>query len=128
VWALAALMTWKTAATDLPLGGAKGGLACDPRALSDGELQRATRTLLDRLESVLGPMEDVMAPDVGTGRREMAWLMDELGRLHGYTPAIVTRQAARARGLARTRGGHGAGRRARDARGGARARAAGSSP
>jgi glutamate dehydrogenase (NAD(P)+) len=90
VRALAALMTWKTAVTDLPLGGAKGGLACDPRALSAGELQRATRTLMDRLEPVLGPMEDVMAPDVGTGPREMAWLMDEYARLHGHTPAIVT--------------------------------------
>lgn len=90
VRALAASMTWKTALTDLPFGGAKGGIDVDPRTLSPGERQRATRVLMDRLEKVLGPMRDIMAPDMGSGPSEMAWLMDEYGRLHGHTPAIVT--------------------------------------
>jgi glutamate dehydrogenase (NAD(P)+) len=90
VRALAAGMTWKTALVDLPFGGAKGGIDVDPKELSPGERQRATRTLMDRLEKVLGPMRDIMAPDMGSGPAEMAWLMDEYGRLHGHTPAIVT--------------------------------------
>ena len=88
--ALAAAMTWKTALTDLPFGGAKGGIDVEPRTLSPGERQRATRVLMDRLAKVLGPMRDIMAPDMGSGPSEMAWLMDEYGRLHGHTPAIVT--------------------------------------
>ncbi len=90
VRALAAGMTWKTALADLPFGGAKGGIDLDPKELSPAELQRATRALMDRLEKVLGPMRDIMAPDMGSGPAEMAWLMDEYGRLHGHTPAIVT--------------------------------------
>jgi glutamate dehydrogenase (NAD(P)+) len=90
VRALAAGMTWKTALAGLPFGGAKGGLDVDPKGLSTGERQRATRAVMDRLEKVLGPMRDIMAPDMGTGPAEMAWLMDEYGRLHGHTPAIVT--------------------------------------
>src|SRR5690606_5161321 len=83
-------MTWKAALADLPFGGAKGGIGLDPRSLSEAELQRATRVLMDRLEAVLGPMRDIMAPDMGSGPREMAWLMDEYERRNGYTPAIVT--------------------------------------
>jgi glutamate dehydrogenase (NAD(P)+) len=90
VRALAAGMTWKTALVELPFGGAKGGLDLDPKVLSPAERQRATRALMDRLEKVLGPMRDIMAPDMGSGPAEMAWLMDEYGRLHGHTPAIVT--------------------------------------
>ena len=90
VRALAAAMTWKTALVDLPFGGAKGGIDLDPKQLSPAERQRATRTLMARLEKVLGPMRDIMAPDMGSGPAEMAWLMDEYGRLHGHTPAIVT--------------------------------------
>ena len=90
VRALAAGMTWKTALAGLPFGGAKGGLDVDPKALSPAELQRATRGVMDKLEKVLGPMRDIMAPDMGSGPAEMAWLMDEYGRLHGHTPAIVT--------------------------------------
>ena len=77
VRALAAGMTWKTALAGLPFGGAKGGLDVDPRGLSPAELQRATRAVMDRLDKVLGPMRDIMAPDMGTGAAEMAWLMDE---------------------------------------------------
>ena len=90
VRALAAAMTWKTALVDLPYGGAKGGIDLDPKQLSPAERQRATRTLMARLDKVLGPMRDIMAPDMGSGPAEMAWLMDEYGRLHGHTPAIVT--------------------------------------
>lgn len=90
VRALAAAMTWKTALVDLPFGGAKGGIDLDPKDLSPAERQRATRTLMGRLDKVLGPMRDIMAPDMGSGPAEMAWLMDEFGRMHGHTPAIVT--------------------------------------
>jgi glutamate dehydrogenase (NAD(P)+) len=90
VRALAAGMTWKTALVDLPFGGAKGGIDLDPKGLSPAERQRATRAVMDRLEKVLGPMRDVMAPDMGSGPAEMAWLMDEYGRLHGHAPAVVT--------------------------------------
>jgi glutamate dehydrogenase (NAD(P)+) len=90
VRALAAAMTWKTALVDLPFGGAKGGIDLDPKRLSEAERQRATRALMRGIDKVLGPMRDVMAPDMGSGPAEMAWLMDEYGRLHGHTPAIVT--------------------------------------
>lgn len=90
VRALAAEMTWKTALVDLPFGGAKGGIDLDPKLLSPAERQRATRGLMGRIDKVLGPMRDVMAPDMGSGPQEMGWLMDEYGRLHGHTPAIVT--------------------------------------
>jgi glutamate dehydrogenase (NAD(P)+) len=90
VRALAAAMTWKTALVGLPFGGAKGGLNVDPKGLSPSERQRATRVVMSRIDKVLGPMRDVMAPDMGTGPAEMAWLMDEYGRLHGHAPAVVT--------------------------------------
>lgn len=90
VRALAAAMTWKTALTGLPFGGGKGGITFDPKEHSDGERQRTTRGALRGLEKVLGPMRDIMAPDMGSGPQEMAWLMDEYSRLVGYTPAIVT--------------------------------------
>ena len=90
VRALAGAMTWKTALVDLPFGGAKGGIDLDPKGLSSAERQRATRALMGRLDKVLGPMRDIMAPDMGSGPAEMAWLMDEYGRLHGHTPAVVT--------------------------------------
>ncbi len=90
VRALAAAMTWKTALTGLPFGGGKGGMTLDCKELSEGERQRATRGAMRGLEKVLGPMRDIMAPDMGTGPQEMAWLMDEYSRLVGHTPAIVT--------------------------------------
>jgi glutamate dehydrogenase (NAD(P)+) len=83
-------MTWKTALVGLPFGGAKGGIDLDPKGLSPSERQRATRALMARIDKVLGPMRDIMAPDLGSGPAEMAWLMDEYGRIHGHTPAIVT--------------------------------------
>jgi len=90
VRALAMLMTWKTAVVGIPYGGAKGGINCDARKLDDRELQMITRSFMDKIEKVLGPTRDIPAPDVGTNAQTMAWLMDEYGKLHGHTPAIVT--------------------------------------
>jgi len=90
VRALAELMTWKTAIAGIPYGGAKGGVNIDVHQVEDDELQRVTRTLMDRIEKVLGPTRDIPAPDVGTDAQTMAWLMDEYGKLHGHTPACVT--------------------------------------
>src|SRR3954447_6898224 len=90
VRALAMLMTWKTAVVGIPFGGAKGGINCDARQLDARELQVITRSFMDKIEKVLGPTRDIPAPDVGTNAQTMAWLMDEYGKLHGHTPAIVT--------------------------------------
>ncbi|MEA2497503.1 MAG: glutamate dehydrogenase, partial [Thermoleophilaceae bacterium] len=90
VRALAMLMTWKTAVVGIPYGGAKGGVNCDARELEPKELQSIARSFMDKIEKVLGPTRDIPAPDVGTNAQTMAWLMDEYGKLHGHTPAIVT--------------------------------------
>jgi glutamate dehydrogenase (NAD(P)+) len=90
VRALAALMSWKTAIANIPFGGAKGGVNCDPAELSAAELQSVTRSFMDKIEKVLGPTRDIPAPDVNTNAQVMAWMMDEYGKLHGHTPAIVT--------------------------------------
>ena len=74
--ALAMWMTWKCALLRLPYGGAKGGVRCDPRALSAGELERITRRYASELIPVIGPDRDIPAPDMGTGEREMAWFYD----------------------------------------------------
>lgn len=88
--ALAALMTWKTAIVGVPFGGAKGGVNCDPSELSPHELERLTRSFIQRIDKVLGPTRDIPAPDVNTDAQVMAWMMDEYGKSHGYTPGIVT--------------------------------------
>ena len=89
--ALATLMTWKCAVTRLPFGGAKGVVACDPANLSVGELERLTRRFTAELEPVIGPDSDIPAPDLGTGAREMAWMMDTYSMHRGYSvPAVVT--------------------------------------
>ena len=90
VRALAQLMTWKTALTDIPFGGAKGGINCDPEQLSPNELETVTRGFVDRLGRLIGPQRDIPAPDVNTNEQVMAWIMDEYGKLHGHTPAAVT--------------------------------------
>lgn len=90
VRSLAALMTWKTALVDLPFGGAKGGVTCDPTVMSRKELQSLTRGFTQKLDMALGVYRDIPAPDVGTNAQTMAWIMDEYGKKHGYTPAIVT--------------------------------------
>ena len=76
VKALAAMMTWKCALMDVPFGGAKGAVQCDPRTLSEAERMRLTRRFTHALGSSIGPDFDIPAPDVGTGPQEMAWLMD----------------------------------------------------
>ncbi len=90
VRALASLMTWKTAIVGIPFGGAKGGVNVPADALDDDELQTVTRSFIDKIEKVLGPTRDIPAPDVNTNARVMGWMMDEYGKLHGHTPAIVT--------------------------------------
>lgn len=88
--ALAALMTWKTAIVDVPFGGAKGGIDCPAQSLHASELEQITRVFVDRIGDVLGPNRDIPAPDVNTDAQVMAWIMDEYGKLHGDTPAVVT--------------------------------------
>ena len=89
--ALAAWMTWKCAVVDIPFGGAKGGIKCDPRSMSAGEIERLTRAYTMALQEIFGPDRDIPAPDMGTGPREMAWLMDQFSRSNGMTiNAVVT--------------------------------------
>lgn len=83
VRALAAWMTWKTAVMDLPLGGAKGGVICNPKEMSENELERLSRGYIDQVGRILGPEKDVPAPDVYTTPQIMAWMMDEFSKLHG---------------------------------------------
>jgi glutamate dehydrogenase (NAD(P)+) len=90
VRALAALMTWKTALVDLPFGGAKGGIEVDASELSATETERMTRRFTSTIHHLLGPYQDIPAPDVNTNARVMAWMMDEYSRAYGYSPAIVT--------------------------------------
>ncbi len=91
VKALAAWMTWKCAVVDIPYGGAKGGITCNPREMSAGEIERLTRAYTQEMQDVFGPDRDIPAPDMGTGPREMAWLMDEYSRARGMTVnAVVT--------------------------------------
>ncbi|CAN5812368.1 Glu/Leu/Phe/Val dehydrogenase [soil metagenome] len=90
VRSLAALMTWKTAVVDVPFGGAKGGIQVDPRKLSLTELERMTRVYTNLISQFLGSHRDIPAPDVNTNAQVMAWIMDEYGKRHGYTPEIVT--------------------------------------
>ena len=90
VRSLAALMTWKTAVVNIPFGGAKGGIVCDPKRLSPAETERMTRTFISMLDTVIGPYQDIPAPDVNTNPQMMAWIMDEYSRRHGYSPGVVT--------------------------------------
>ncbi len=87
---LASLMTWKTAVVNLPYGGAKGGIAVDPAALSPRELERLTRRFVQQIHDIIGPQTDIPAPDVNTNAQVMAWIMDEYSRIHGFAPAVVT--------------------------------------
>jgi glutamate dehydrogenase (NAD(P)+) len=91
VRALSAWMTWKCAVVDIPFGGAKGGIICDPRKMSRGELERLTRRYTAELSDWLGPERDIPAPDVGTNEQTMAWVMDTYA-MHARqaTTAVVT--------------------------------------
>lgn len=90
VRSLASLMTWKTAVVDIPYGGAKGGVDCSVKELSERELEVLTRKLVQGIHEVIGPQTDIPAPDMGTGAREMAWIFDEYTKLHGFAPGVVT--------------------------------------
>jgi glutamate dehydrogenase (NAD(P)+) len=90
VRALAALMTWKNALIDVPFGGAKGGVQCEPGLLSPDELERLTRRFTSMISYIIGVNRDIPAPDMGTNAQTMAWMMDAYGHKHGHTPAIVT--------------------------------------
>jgi glutamate dehydrogenase (NAD(P)+) len=91
VRALAMWMTWKCAVAGLPYGGAKGGVLVDPRTLSAGELERLTRRFAAEIGIIIGPEQDVPAPDMGTDAQVMAWIMDTYSMMHGHsTPAVVT--------------------------------------
>ncbi len=87
---LASLMTWKTAVVNIPYGGAKGGIVCDPSKLSYAELQRVTRAFVDEIHDMIGPGHDIPAPDMGTNAQTMAWIVDQYSKYHGWTPAVVT--------------------------------------
>ncbi len=90
VRALAALMTWKTALVGIPFGGAKGGVQCDPRKMSQRELQALTRRFTRSISQIIGVNQDIPAPDVGTNSQTMAWMMSAYAEEHGYTPGVVT--------------------------------------
>jgi len=83
VRALAAWMTWKCSLMDIPLGGAKGGVICNPKKMSKGELERLSRVYIDQVWQFIGPEKDIPAPDVYTDSQTMAWMMDEFSKLNG---------------------------------------------
>ncbi|AHG03506.1 glutamate dehydrogenase [Halobacterium sp. DL1] len=91
VSALAGWMTWKTALVDLPFGGAKGGIICNPKELSDGEIEQLTRRYTEGIRRMIGPDTDIPAPDMNTDPRTMAWIMDTYSVYQGYAvPEVVT--------------------------------------
>lgn len=90
VLALASLMTWKTAVVDLPYGGAKGGIAINPKDFSIDELERLTRSFVDEIQDIFGPDKDIPAPDMGTNAQTMAWIMNQYQKFHGFSPGCVT--------------------------------------
>jgi len=111
VRALAAWMTWKTAVVDIPLGGGKGGVVCNPKELSQGELERISRGYVRAVGHYIGPETDVPAPDVYTTPQIMAWMMDEFSVITGYNvPGVITGKplplgGSAGRGDATARGG-----------------------
>jgi len=91
VRALAAWMTFKCAVADLPYGGAKGGIKCNPRQMSEGELERLSRAYAKAMKDVFGVNKDIPAPDMGTSGREMAWILDEFNKVTGEdSPGVIT--------------------------------------
>lgn len=98
VRSLATLMTWKTAVVNLPYGGAKGGVGVDPRCLSHRELERLTRKFIDQIHDIIGPREDIPAPDMGTNHETMAWIRSQWERYNGFNPACVTGKPVEAYG------------------------------
>jgi glutamate dehydrogenase (NAD(P)+) len=91
VKALAAWMTWKCATVDIPLGGGKGGVICNPKEMSNSELERLSRGYIDMIWEYIGPNRDIPAPDVYTNPQIMGWMMDEYSKLTGYcSPGVIT--------------------------------------
>src|SRR5438270_5644248 len=91
VQALASWMTWKCATVNIPFGGAKGGIVCDPHELSKDELERLTRRYAFEISPFIGPASDIPAPDVYTDSQVMAWIMDTYSMIHGHSaPGVVT--------------------------------------
>ncbi|MFZ0304655.1 MAG: Glu/Leu/Phe/Val dehydrogenase [Terracidiphilus sp.] len=91
VKALATWMTWKCAVVNIPFGGAKGGITCDPKHMSPGELERMTRRYTSAILPIIGPEQDIPAPDVYTNSQTMAWIMDTYSMTKGYSiPGVVT--------------------------------------
>lgn len=88
--ALANLMTWKTAVVDIPFGGAKGGIDCDPHTMSKKDLDQVTRLFVEQMKDFIGPTKDIPAPDVNTDAEVMSWIMDEYSKYDGFSPAVVT--------------------------------------
>jgi len=88
--ALAQLMTWKTALVDIPFGGAKGGVAVDPRQLNETELEELSKRFCQKMAPIIGVYDDIPAPDIGTNPQVMAWMLDEYSKTHGFRTAIVT--------------------------------------
>lgn len=87
---LAATMTWKCALIDVPFGGGKGGIACNPHELDEADLERLSKAFIDRVGPVIGPNTDIPAPDIGTNGQVMAWMMHQYSKTHGYEPGVVT--------------------------------------
>ena len=88
--ALANLMTWKTAVVDVPFGGAKGGINCDPHNMSEAELYNVTTAFVRGIKEVIGPTMDIPAPDVNTNAKIMGWIMDAYSSYYGFSPGVVT--------------------------------------
>ncbi|CAL5436719.1 unnamed protein product [Camellia sinensis] len=88
--ALAQLMTWKTVVADIPYGGAKGGIGCNPMDLTKSELERLTRVFTQKIHDLIGIHTDVLAPDMGTNGQTMAWILDEYTKFLGHSPAVIT--------------------------------------
>ncbi|MCL5103915.1 MAG: Glu/Leu/Phe/Val dehydrogenase [Armatimonadetes bacterium] len=111
VRALAAWMTWKCAVVDIPLGGGKGGVICNPKEMSEMELERLSRAYIGQVGRILGPEKDIPAPDVYTTPQIMAWMMDEFSKITGFnSPAVITGKplalgGSEGRGDATARGG-----------------------
>lgn len=111
VRALAAWMTWKTAVVDIPLGGGKGGIICNPKKMSLGELERLSRAYVNAVGRAIGPERDIPAPDVYTTPQIMGWMMDEYSKITGrYSPGVITGKplsvgGSEGRGDATARGG-----------------------
>ena len=90
VRALASLMTWKTAVVDLPYGGAKGGVCVAPRELSQREKEKVSRKFVDQIHEIIGPDQDIPAPDMGTDSKTMSWIRNQWEKYHGFNPACIT--------------------------------------